>query len=176
MSTILMATDGSPSAEKATGKAIELAQATGWRLHFVTVWSLSSAPFGYPPVMYAPYTELKQDNAFDVLRAAVDEARAAGVEATSELHEGIPVEEICAAAEKVGAGMIVIGAHGRGLVKRLVLGSVSNGVVHKAPCPVLVVRGAQEAQRLDLELVGTASETDRHLSRSVRKRMMVDGR
>jgi nucleotide-binding universal stress UspA family protein len=158
MSTILMATDGSPSAEKATGKAIELAQATNWHLHFVTVWSLSSAPFGYPPVMFVPYTELEQENALEVLRAAVDEARAAGVEATSELLEGIAIDEICTAAEKAEADLIVIGAHGRGRVKRLVLGSVSTGVVHKAHCPVLVVREARDAERPELELVGTAAE------------------
>ncbi|CAN5893698.1 universal stress protein [soil metagenome] len=44
------------------------------------------------------------------------------------------------AAEEVGADLIVIGSHGRRGVKRLVLGSVAEDVVRRAPCPVLVVR------------------------------------
>ena len=43
-------------------------------------------------------------------------------------------------AEQVGVDAIVVGSHGKGRLKRLVLGSVSEHVVHHAPCPVLVVR------------------------------------
>lgn len=141
MSAIVMATDGSPSAQKATEKAIELAKATGWRLHFVTSWSLSVG-YGYAPMTHVPYTgDLEREHGRDALDAAVASARAAGVEATSELRCGTPVEEICAAAERIGAEVIVIGAHGRDAVRRFVFGSVSTGVMHHASCPVLVVRG-----------------------------------
>lgn len=44
-------------------------------------------------------------------------------------------------AEHEGSDVIVIGSHGRGALKRLVLGSVSSHVTHHSPCPVLVVRG-----------------------------------
>ena len=43
-------------------------------------------------------------------------------------------------AEQLGVDAIVVGSHGKGRLKRLVLGSVSEHVVHHAPCPVLVVR------------------------------------
>jgi nucleotide-binding universal stress UspA family protein len=43
-------------------------------------------------------------------------------------------------AEQLGVDAIVVGSHGKGRLKRLVLGSVSEHVVRHAPCPVLVVR------------------------------------
>ena len=43
-------------------------------------------------------------------------------------------------AEQIGADVVVVGSHGRGALKRLVSGSVSEHVVHHSPCPVLVVR------------------------------------
>jgi nucleotide-binding universal stress UspA family protein len=56
------------------------------------------------------------------------------------LRLGRPDEEIVALAEELGAGLIVLGSRGRGGVRRALLGSVSNSVVHHGHCPVLVVR------------------------------------
>jgi len=53
---------------------------------------------------------------------------------------GIPVDEICLAAETYTPRFLVVGSHGWGVVKRAVFGSVSTGVLHRAKCPVLVVR------------------------------------
>jgi nucleotide-binding universal stress UspA family protein len=52
----------------------------------------------------------------------------------------MPVEEICMAAETYAPRFLVLGSHGWGVVKRAVFGSVSTGVLHRATCPVLVVR------------------------------------
>ena len=49
--------------------------------------------------------------------------------------------EITAAAEEIGADLIVIGCRGRGNLASLVLGATSHGVIQHAPCDVLVVRG-----------------------------------
>ncbi len=46
-------------------------------------------------------------------------------------------------AEHEGTDVIVIGSHGHGLFKRLVLGSVSKHVMHHSPCPVLLVRATE---------------------------------
>lgn len=54
---------------------------------------------------------------------------------------GHPAEEIIAAASEPGVGLVVVGARGHGVVKRLLLGSVSERVLHHAPCSVLVVKG-----------------------------------
>jgi nucleotide-binding universal stress UspA family protein len=67
-------------------------------------------------------------------------AEEAGVETRTAVLRGIPVEEICLAAETYKPRFLVIGSHGWGAVRRAVFGSVSTGVLHRAKCPVLVVR------------------------------------
>jgi nucleotide-binding universal stress UspA family protein len=141
MNTILLATDGSPSAENAAHAAIDLAKATGWRLHVVSVWWIPASAYGYAVTSYVPdATEIERAHGSTVLSTVLELARSSGVEATAELREGIAVDEICAAAEACRASLVVVGAHGWGPVKRLLFGSVSSGVLHHAPCPVMVVR------------------------------------
>lgn len=144
MNTILLATDGSVSARAATTEAIELAKATGWPLHILTVWAFPFVPgFGYAPGSYVPVQELyeaEEEHAGEVVKKAVQAATEAGVKATSSIRKGYAAEEICAAAEELGAALVIMGAHGWGAFKRLVFGSVSTGVLHHASCPVLVVR------------------------------------
>src|SRR5262245_54405519 len=57
------------------------------------------------------------------------------------LREGDPVNEIVRIANGVAADLIVMGTHGRGLLSRIFMGSVADGVLRKASCPVLTVRG-----------------------------------
>jgi nucleotide-binding universal stress UspA family protein len=57
-----------------------------------------------------------------------------------ETKYGSPAVAICETAEEVGADLIIVGSHGRGAVDRLLLGSVSHGVLNRAKQPVLVVR------------------------------------
>ena len=54
------------------------------------------------------------------------------------LREGDVVEEILKAVEKDKFDLIVMGARGVSVIKEVLLGSVSDGVVRKAPCPVLI--------------------------------------
>lgn len=56
---------------------------------------------------------------------------------------GWPAEEIARAANDPGTDLVVVGARGLGPLKRLLLGSVSEKVLHHARCPVLVVKGAR---------------------------------
>lgn len=144
MNTILLATDGSVSARAATHEAIELAKATGWPLHILTVWDLPTvAGYGYVPGAYVPVQELseaEEEHAGEVVEKAVQTAAEAGVTATSSICKGYAAEEICNAAETLDVALIIMGAHGWGAFKRLVFGSVSTGVLHHATCPVLVVR------------------------------------
>ena len=51
-----------------------------------------------------------------------------------------PWQEICKAAEREKANLIVVGSRGMGTLKRTLLGSVSDSVLHHAHCPVLVCR------------------------------------
>lgn len=60
---------------------------------------------------------------------------------TTEVLIGSPESRIVETAEDFGADLIVVGSHGYNTWERLLLGSVSDSVVHHAPCSVLVVRG-----------------------------------
>jgi len=145
MKTILLATDGSPSAQLATDEAIELAQATGWPLRVVTIWNMP-IPTGYGYAVSplpADLAEAEREHAHAIAAAAAAKAAEAGVTATFELREGLPAEEICGAAAETASTVIVIGAHGWGTFKRLLFGSVSAHVMHAAHCPVLVVRAEE---------------------------------
>jgi nucleotide-binding universal stress UspA family protein len=161
MNTVILATDGSPSAQNATEKAIELAQATGWPLRVVSAWQtpmLVGSYYGYavPAEYSSELIETERERATDAAAAAVDQAQDLGVDAQADVRHGDPVEEICTAARDADASLIVLGAHGWGALKRLVFGSVSTGVLHDAPCGVLVVRGTP--QTAETPLPGSVAE------------------
>ncbi len=74
-------------------------------------------------------------------RTRVDARSPAGaIELFVHTRIGDPVAEIVGLAEDVGADLVIVGSHGRSRVGRLLLGSVSQGVLHGAHCPVLVAR------------------------------------
>lgn len=159
MKKILLATDGSPSSQRATEEAIELARETGSVLHVVTAWTIPISAFGYAPVAVTPeIAEAEREHAEKALAAAVDAAKGAGLEPTPILCRGFAAMKICAVADEIGADLIVIGSHGWNTVKRLFLGSVSTRVLHEAPCPVLVVRGdsAEETEATGDQQVAVA--------------------
>ena len=64
----------------------------------------------------------------------------ADVEIASEVLFGSPDTRIVEAAEEIGADLIVIGSHGYNRWERMLLGSVSESVVHHAHCSVLIAR------------------------------------
>jgi nucleotide-binding universal stress UspA family protein len=149
MKPILLATDGSPTAERATDTAIELAQLLDTELVIVTVWEIpyTAVGFGVAPIT-SELAKLSGQDAKKLCAKAVARAGQAGVEARAITLRGMPVQEICLAAETYDPRFLVIGSHGWGAVKRAVFGSVSTGVMHHAACPVLVVRatGAEAAK------------------------------
>lgn len=65
-----------------------------------------------------------------------------GVTATFEAEVGSPEHQVCDRARDWQADLIVVGRHGRTGLTELLLGSVSNHIVHHAPCAVLVIQGA----------------------------------
>ena len=65
---------------------------------------------------------------------------------STRIREGIPKDVIVEEAREWGADLIVLGSHGYGFVKRLVLGSVAAAVVAAAPCSVQVVRAKHATQ------------------------------
>jgi nucleotide-binding universal stress UspA family protein len=132
--TILLATDSSEEAGLAAQMATSIAKRTGSELHVVYVVDLGAAA---DPRLQ---TGLQQ-RARELLHDQVRKIRESwGTTATAHLAIGQPDQEIVALAEKVGAGLIVLGSRGLGGVSRALMGSVSDSVVRHAHCPVLEVR------------------------------------
>ena len=65
--------------------------------------------------------------------------RKTGVDTTALLVHGATVETILNEASELEVDMIVVGSHGRGAMYQLLVGSVSEGILHNSRCPVLVV-------------------------------------
>jgi nucleotide-binding universal stress UspA family protein len=141
---ILFATDGSPSAEEAQHKAIELAQRLGAPLVAVSVAHAALPPVGYGGYGYSDFvvelTKEEHKRIAKLLASVAETAGEAGVSCSTVTADGFAVEEICRRAGECDAQLIVVGSHGWGTARRLFSGSVSTGLVHSAPCPVLVVR------------------------------------
>jgi nucleotide-binding universal stress UspA family protein len=160
VNTILLATDGSPSAREATDEAIELAVATGWPLRVLAVWRTPSvAGYGYAPMTLLPeLAEVEREHAVDVAETAVEHALEAGAVASYEVREGDAADEICAVAAELPAKLIVVGAHGWSAFKRLLFGSVSTRVLHEAPCAVIVApaHDGEHVARLDRHVATAA--------------------
>jgi 3-phenylpropionate/trans-cinnamate dioxygenase ferredoxin reductase subunit len=122
--TIVVGTDGSPTATI----AVEVAQKLAKRLHgrLVLVGALDAYGITRQPLQTALYE-------------AAEAARSKKVDATAELIEGTPGESILAAALKHDADLIVVGNRGMGQATRFRLGSVPDWVAHDAPCDLLIV-------------------------------------
>jgi nucleotide-binding universal stress UspA family protein len=146
---ILFASDGSPSAEEAQKEAFELAQRLEAPLLVVAVTHAALPVVGYGGYGYsnvvAELTEAEHHRVMDLLTEISATASAAEIACTTVAADGFAVEEICRIAGERDAQLIVVGSHGWGAARRLLSGSVSTGLVHSAPCPVLVVRGAEHA-------------------------------
>eukprot|EP00123_Amoebidium_parasiticum_P003410 comp14702_c0_seq1/m.11084 comp14702_c0_seq1/g.11084 ORF comp14702_c0_seq1/g.11084 comp14702_c0_seq1/m.11084 type:complete len:167 (-) comp14702_c0_seq1:597-1097(-) len=74
------------------------------------------------------------------LQPLIDQYAGSGVQFEVVLEEGDPREAIVEFAKKSRCDQILMATRGMGLVKRVLIGSVSDHVVHNAPCPVTVVR------------------------------------
>ncbi|KAM3752529.1 hypothetical protein ACB098_03G025700 [Castanea mollissima] len=62
------------------------------------------------------------------------------VKVETRIEHGDPRDVICQMTEKLGADVLVMGSHGYGLIKRALLGSVSNHCAQNVKCPVLIVK------------------------------------
>lgn len=138
---IVVAIDGSENADRALALAADLAARYGASLTLLTVIPPTVVPAYGGPVFEPPSPESMAAVYDDLLaraKAKVANPRIAKVETVR--REGIVVEEIVAFLEKELPDLLVMGSRGLSAGRRLFLGSVSDALVHHAPCPVLVVR------------------------------------
>jgi nucleotide-binding universal stress UspA family protein len=143
-SKILLATDGSPEAERAARMAVTLSNGLGSELHVLRVGGVPSAYYCYSEAeMFGRQYQILRARAEEYVRERLDEeaekVRAMGGEvAGSHAGAGSAAAEILRLAEELGAGL---GSRGFGPLRRAVMGSVSSSVVRHAHGSVLVVRG-----------------------------------
>jgi len=150
---ILVAVDGSEHSKKALNHALELAKKFDGKITLVHVFSsvvpLATAVETPPTSTLTPpaSTALAQEIVEETKRRGkriLDEAERVveehGILVEKVLREGDAVKEIVAVAQEGKFDLIVIGHRGISKLKELFLGSVSEGVSHKAPCPVLIVK------------------------------------
>ncbi len=135
---ILCPTDFSMFSARAVRHAGALAQRFGARLTVLHVW----APYATSP-LHAPATiasnwELRT-RIDDEMRAFVESAVHDSATVKTVVREGEPWREIQAMAEQLPADLLVMGTHGRGGFEHLLLGSVTEKILRRAPCPVLSV-------------------------------------
>jgi nucleotide-binding universal stress UspA family protein len=134
--TILLATDGSEDAELAATTAVSLAGSTGSELHVVHTWR--PVPSVHFDALIRREMEREAQGILDEQVKKIEGL--GGTVAQARLSEGGAAEEIAALAEEVEAGLIAVGSRGRGRIRRLLMGSVSDAVVRHAHHPVVVVR------------------------------------
>ena len=140
---ILVATDGTPLAERALETAAQLAVSLGAGLTAVTV----EAPYPYSAVgessaiAGADYQAAIGAEASARLARAKDIAERAGVECSTSMQEASDVYRgILAAADQSGAGLVVMASHGRRGLRALMLGSETQKLLAHTSLPVLIVR------------------------------------
>lgn len=143
---ILVAVDGSDTAEQALLEAINLAKEHQAQLRIVHAVDIVNINLGAEFPNPSEISDAMTKNGLEILRKAEAVARRAGIRVETRLIEidtlghRIP-EMIVADAEAWPADLIVICTHGRTGLSHLFLGSVAEGVVRVATKPVLLIRG-----------------------------------
>jgi nucleotide-binding universal stress UspA family protein len=142
---IIVAFDGSADSVKAVRTACSMAKEYGADLRIIHVYSIPAftyaTPAPIPQIDASVLEESAKDVATKVLERAKGLAEEADVKAQCELLEsGSVVQAIVEFAENEKCDLIVVGTRGMTGFKRLILGSVSSGIISHAHCPVLVVR------------------------------------
>jgi nucleotide-binding universal stress UspA family protein len=130
---ILLATDLGASSSAAVGVAIAMAAALHAALIVTTVVDGAMIRRGMPRV------DQLREQAERVIGAIAADARDRGIETAFLVWTGEPGPSIVSVAEAEHADLIVVGTHGRALVSRFLVGSVSDHVVRHAAVPVLIV-------------------------------------
>lgn len=142
---ILFASDGGKQSDAAIEavKKFALAQSDEVKVVSVVDMALPMAIDiygGYLPDT-AELEKTARENALKVVSDAAEKVREfTGATVSTDVLFGSPDSRIVETAEEWNADLIVVGSHGYSRWERLLLGSVSDSVVHHAPCSVLVVR------------------------------------
>ncbi len=139
---ILVPIDGSDAAKRGLEMALSMATSTGAKVTVLEVIEEFGPLPGYyeaPPVGVDRVDFIKEKR-FEKIHGILDKTK---VPWERLVEEGFPADVICDVARSHGMDLIIIGSRGLSFTGRFLLGSVSDRVVHHAPCSVLVVRNRE---------------------------------
>ncbi len=143
---ILVCIDGSENSEKAAQAACELAAKYGSKITLIDVFTpVPTYSSHIAAVEMSPAYEEFDPNIEEKMHRSAEFKSGkifadAGLKYETRRELGHPVDKIVDAAKEINADLIVLGSRGMGGFQRFLLGSVSDGVLHHAHCPVLIVR------------------------------------
>lgn len=146
---ILLATDGSEFSEaavEAAGSMFSRRKDISVKIvsAYETPAAIAAEPFSVPADLFQEVVDMERAKSERWTEGAVAAFRSRGESADLQVSScvglGRPASVIIDVAEEWGADLIIVGSHGSGMWRRATLGSVSDAVVHHAPCSVLVVR------------------------------------
>jgi len=148
---ILLALDGSPSADRAQALVASLGWPAGTTVRVVAALDVAPALWGGPwiPAIPVDADQLEEEAVGELTRVLLEAQpalEAAGLTVEAELLRGRPSAAVVDDARLWGPDLIVVGSRGHGPVETALLGSVSAAIVDHAACPVMVARGDHAAR------------------------------
>lgn len=141
--SILVPTDFSKSSDNALTYAVAFAEKFGAKillLHVVQDLALFIPEAVLPAPPLVPPVEQFLTAAKEALDRAIRRLNRPGVTIQPEVAEGVTYEEVLRVARERDVDLIVMGTHGHTGLAHVLLGSIAEKVVRRAPCPVLTVR------------------------------------
>lgn len=151
---ILLAVDGSASSDEAITEIVSRPWPERTEIKVITAFEIpvmiGVEPWAAGPMYYDDLQKAASSAANGVLEDALTKLKAAPdrrLKITGEVIQGSPKQVIVEEAERWGADLIVMGSRGLGAWNRLLLGSVSNAVLHHAKCSVETVRRPETHMR-----------------------------
>lgn len=141
---ILLAVDGSPDSDAAVEEVARRPWPPQSEIKVITAFEspfiVGIEPWAATPNYFDQLDNVVRANSRTIIDGAVAKLKNTNQKIISEAIEGSPKQMIVEEAERWGADLIVMGSRGLGAWNRLLLGSVSSGVVHHAKCSVEIVR------------------------------------
>ena len=134
--TVVIATDGSASGERAVETAVDIAERFDAEVHALYVVDESKVD-ALPEDLHEEVSEALSERGQDALEAV---ETAVDGPVTAAVREGRPAQQITTYAREVDADVVATGTRGRGGEHSFLLGSVAEAVVRTCPVPVLTVR------------------------------------
>jgi nucleotide-binding universal stress UspA family protein len=146
--TILVPTDFGTGSDHALAYAADLAKALGSELVVMHAYEIPMIGFPDGAIIATPDLATRVSESAQIgLNKSIETIASSGLPVRALLKQGPTWRTIVETATEVGAGMIVMGTHGRHGLPRALLGSVAEKVVRSAHCPVLTVHSDDTTEK-----------------------------